>query len=986
MNATKVSQKLRARNGIVFAASIAAMILHSGAMTASPPPPDKPANLLRNSDFSKFTHDPALPDYWNMLMPYTLVTNPFAYVYELAATEKPPVPGVRAMRMRGLDGVICRLDSPTGDKHAFSVYMKSDNPRPDKPNAALSLNGKKVEYRIGTQWTRLSCVNNIKSPLRGESDHKQAMIITNSADRKTTFLIAAPQLVRGTEPTPWEPPAQKPDGQIQGNVPEIMPDITCAKIPAAMAAKPVEAFLRGLPKTRLDQVSEGNPEGALAVNVSMALDKNFIYAFFKCAGGAASGIVKSSPEHPGLLGDDLVEVFVTDNASSGSYAMLVADASGKSFSRLNGKAMDCGVKYQTQVEPGNWTAQMAIPLRLFKERKHWKVAFSRIYSLKDKGRVVLSWPLTDCRGATNRFGTLLGMDGEAVKQARITQAYLEDTVFHYRVGNHDATPGDTVAVTATQDGKALFAKTLPAGNGQGSLAIPPAILEEALKGGDLSVMLNNASGEEICALKKPAYLFLSSLARLNPKLSIFPAFDYFTEKDKTASLLIEGDLGKFDALDAQVSDSAGKTVFTERIGPVQGRLHELRLPLEKFPVGKYKIAATAYKDGQPVEHAAAEVLEKLPFQPYMVRVNRKLRCLADADGNFFPIRFLAYQPVYPEAYSLSPDKLADFYAALKKYGFNTLEYSFYREDQAISRKHIQTAWENGLRTLADPLFIKKRELLEGNRLPPEMGKTARSLTGERGLSCLWIFHEPQDGPGVLKMPEFMKKAKSLNPYLPLSGCWTTRGYDDNGEPLGSIDAADYFESDIYTPDIVRFAGEVNRCSQAAMKVRKPFGVILMLCPWFHTHRSPSPEEIQNQVYQSLIAGCRSIDYFGLDRTWSKRVWEKTRECNAQIKDLSEILLDDNMEGIAKDKAGEVNYAVWRRGGDVCVMAASCDPDRPQAFSLELDKLLQSTVEAEGETRFTGRPVKLKDGRLNDTLPPKGSEVYMFRQTQPKGPH
>ena len=76
----------------------------------------------------------------------------------------------------------------------------------------------------------------------------------------------------------------------------------------------------------------------------------------------------------------------------------------------------------------------------------------------------------------------------------------------------------------------------------------------------------------------------------------------------------------------------------------------------------------------------------------------------------------------------------------------------------------------------------------------------------------------------------------------------------------------------------------------------------------------------------------------------------------------------------------VSYAVFRRGGELLVIAAGKNNDRKSRLSIDLNAVC-NVKSADGKAMFSAEKAAVKNGRFEYVLPPSGSGVWIFQLPQ-----
>jgi hypothetical protein len=163
----------------------------------------RPANLLRNADFRRCT-SPGFPDYWA-----TSAADTFSDARAILQLEnETPLADVQAVRLSNPDpnytlilesfNAACEICVREGGDYTFSVYLRS---KTDSFPATIQINcAKKADISVGRQWQRyhVTCA----CPTQAGAC-QPALCAAVSLRAAGVLWVAAPQLERGSSPTPF---------------------------------------------------------------------------------------------------------------------------------------------------------------------------------------------------------------------------------------------------------------------------------------------------------------------------------------------------------------------------------------------------------------------------------------------------------------------------------------------------------------------------------------------------------------------------------------------------------------------------------------------------------------------------------------------------------------------------------------------------------------------------------------------------------------
>lgn len=161
-------------------------------------------NLLRNSNFQQRTNH-SIPDYWDLHHVAALTMRNLHDQYGIDDKTQSPVPGTRVLKIQNSEVDFSYLnlmprrffsDLPDGE-YTFSVYLKSGRSGMEYKVTRAWAKGEPVTQKLTTTWERYSATFRISQK---NSDSLQPIMFFPS---NGTYYVAAPQLERGKNPTPF---------------------------------------------------------------------------------------------------------------------------------------------------------------------------------------------------------------------------------------------------------------------------------------------------------------------------------------------------------------------------------------------------------------------------------------------------------------------------------------------------------------------------------------------------------------------------------------------------------------------------------------------------------------------------------------------------------------------------------------------------------------------------------------------------------------
>ena len=173
------------------------------------------SNLLRNSTFRRRTNH-SIPDHWDLHHAAALTFKNLHEQYGIDDNTESPVPDTKVLRIQNSEDNFFHLmlmprrlfyTLPDGE-YTFSVYLKADRNGMEYKVTRAWAEGEPVIRKLTATWERYSATFRIVDK---KSDTLEPIMFFPS---NGTYYVAAPQLERGKNPSPFQP-------SIDDDIPEI---------------------------------------------------------------------------------------------------------------------------------------------------------------------------------------------------------------------------------------------------------------------------------------------------------------------------------------------------------------------------------------------------------------------------------------------------------------------------------------------------------------------------------------------------------------------------------------------------------------------------------------------------------------------------------------------------------------------------------------------------------------------------------------------
>ena len=928
-------------------------------------PKTKQENLFINSDFRKKTVYRDLPDGWIPGLG-TGTARPENYTFRIEPVA-PPVKDAQVLLVRNVSVIGHSAEAAIpGNPYTLSFYAKN----------AVKGQNVRLQVRFGSEKKTVVLTDDWQRYAFTQAVNRNTFIhYLRSPDYDRAFYFSAPVLNGGSEPVPWEMP-KDPKKAVVAHSNENIGIAESRRI----AGEPAEKDWKNAPAYPIDQLSGGNIEALPGSTAKVLHNDQFLFVRFE---GKKVGGTSETP--------DVFELFLCNSLDDGTYFHHTVESSGRSFSFRGTTAENLNIADRVFQRNGSWGAVVRVPLGLLGSGRRRRINFCRTCTHPVYGRTALDWAQPFSRHVPGRFGLLQGLPPGKQDLFGISRFYGSPDggklycSFNIPPGKSG---GRTVETVLATNGKEHWRKKQTLNGSELVIELPENIDDFTRSETAVHLEIMDKDGKTPGRFSRLLYLLFSSFARFDGGMEVFPKYNIFTDKDKNIELAVELDKAKYDHLVIDLLDKDGKKVFSART------TKSLLVPSGGIPDGEYRISVSAVKDGKVAASRSHETFRVLPWRPEMIRINRLKGCLMTVNGAVIP---LMYQPGGSPEFAYDPGVILNYDSMLegaRKAGYGGIKRGI---DPSITpqqlRRWLAQAEKFGTPYLLDlaSLFprsyytagFSKEEGLRNEKMTVEVLNRIQNICrGHGGIFSYLIYHEPnyfRGSEGIVdqnRMSGLLPALRRGDPWRPVAGIWSPRFVDDNGEPSGSIDAADYFFVDVYTRSLRIHCDELFRIAHASRMVRRPIGQIFNVANLGSMEQScPTPAEYRAQLCTALIAGYR-IFYVFLGLPAAKETWEEVKNCNFKLPEIAKFICDDNCIEKKTVNGRDVCFALFQLNNRVMLIYASKLNDRDSFLDVDLKELTGLTLSG-GHSLFGGPKTVLKNGAFRRKIVPAGSDVLIF---------
>ena len=928
-------------------------------------PKTKQENLFINSDFRKKTVYRDLPDGWVPGLG-TGTARPGNYTFKIESVT-PPVKGAQVLLAENVSVIGHAAEAAIpGNPYTLSFYAKN----------AVKGQNVRLQVRFGSEKKTVVLTDDWRRYVFTQTANRNSFIhYLRSPDYDRAFYFSAPVLNGGSEPVPWK----VPESLKKGVVAHSNENIGIAES-RRIAGEPGEEDWENAPAYPIDQLSGGNIDTLPGSTAKILHNDRFLFVRFE--GKKADG----ASETP-----DAFELFLCSSLDDGTYFHHIVESSGRSFSFRGTAAEDLDITDRVSRRSDGWCAVVRVPLGLLGSGRRRRINFCRTWTHPVYGRTALDWAQPFSRHVPGKFGLLQGLPPGKGERFGIDRFYgsPDGGKLHCSFNIPPDKSGErTVETVLATNGKEHWRKKQILNGSELVIELPENVNDFTRSETAVHLEVKDKDGRTLCRSSRLLYLLFSSFARFDGGMEVFPKYNIFTEKDKNIELAVNLDRAKYDHLVIDLLDKDGKKVRSAET------TKSLLVPLTGIPDGEYRISVSAVKDGKVAAFRSYETFRILPWRPEMIRINRLKRCLMTVKGPVVP---LMYQPGGSPEFAYDPGVVLNYDSMLegaRKAGYGGIKRGI---DPSITPQQLRR-WLIQAEKFNTPYLLdlaslfprsyytagfSREEGLRNEKMTVEVLNRIQNICrGHGGIFSYLIYHEPnyfRGSEGIVdqnRMSGLLPALRRGDPWRPVAGIWSPRFVDDNGEPSGSIDAADYFFVDVYTRSLRIHCDELFRIGHASRILRRPTGQVFNVANLGSMEQAcPTPAEYRAQLCTALIAGYR-IFYVFLGLPAAKETWEEVKFCNSRLPEIAEFICDDNCVEKKAVNGRDVCFAVFRLNGRAMLICASKLNDRAASLEVCLNELSGLTLSG-GRSLFSGKKTALENGVFKRNIPPAGSDVWIF---------
>ena len=401
----------------------------------------------------------------------------------------------------------------------------------------------------------------------------------------------------------------------------------------------------------------------------------------------------------------------------------------------------------------------------------------------------------------------------------------------------------------------------------------------------------------------------------------------------------------------------------------------LRIPLKTaVRNGFHKVKAEIEVSGSITRFVAEADLIKLSYKPNEVKTDRLTGGLIVNRRPFFPAGFYCYSPVnpsLPEEEAVKGFNVISPYQKILQSSFNERKSYMDRCAQLGLKVHynlLSVSGGGGVSSIIEGLTWSQKKTLLLNEI--------KAFRDHPALLAWYIADEPN---GYRIPPDTLKTIYRLvrenDPWHPVSmvfmAPWlASRNY---------IDALDIVMADPYPiPDSpVTLPGNVAGILSNEFRGKRPVWMVPQVFGggeiW---SREPTIQEVRAMTYQSVINGCKGIQFFvreGLNLfPKSTALWNECGRMAVELSEMTPWLLSDEVTMQVTTSSGNIMVTSFIHQGQLMIVAAN-RTNSPQRADFSISGI--SSVRA--RVLFENRSVQVTSGRFTDQLSALGTQVYLI---------
>lgn len=878
----------------------------------------------------------------------------------------------------------------SGSPYTLSCHLKGDVP---DLKVRMILRGNfgnySKEVKLSTAWERYVFTTPVLgSPAKGPYSMSIPgnMFIDFKPLGKGSMWIDAIQLERGDKPTSYAP-SRKDLAATGGEKLPPVPRTDCVKIanvPKIDGLLDDECYAK-LPK--LDLVLTNGKTPKEATDGYLFQDGDNLYVGMKCHEREMDKLcVKVKGDDGSVWTDDSVEIFIDPELGRETYYRLSVNADGVKFDgRMLDGAWNGDWEAKTFKGADFWSVEMKMPLHCFgvtpATGSVWGVNLCRNNGVVNE---YSNWSPVYDGGfhCPKRFGEMAGID-----TARL-RAYcysLSGIALEPRLdGSGYDVSAKLVNLTGADRRLVLEAATL---NGEGKSSVTAKV---AIKDGELQKVKfgpfkgeGKLAGDIVVKAREPQsgrLLVSASAAKMRIPLpfELVPELSYYTG-EKCASVFVLSHIDKAVAdsgemtVSIDLKDKEGAVLFSKSI-PFSSKASSVDIPLEGLKDGIYSVFAKLTDSQGKSLGEAKESLRKLPPNPSEAKVNQMNRMLV-FDG----------KPSIPVGQTMSvffggdkERKKAFYEKILSRYGqdFDTIGIYYFGSIRDIPSL-LDIAQRSKLKVLIGSIqdFDYSKEAID--KLAPQI-KSHPALLAWPEMLDENVANEKMSKLACDRW-NWIGEADPHHVQFIRNHCVSLPSWEKFGYPGEIVEYHDYtFSSN--RNGVAGWVPYVEIAGRVAKESRRPFLAMpqtFSAMQWWS--RGPSAEEMEAEIYLSLVNGATIIQYYIFDQA-ERNLWLRVRSLTKEIKELTPALASYEDAPAVNVNCPKVKTLVKSLDGSYYLIAVNSS-EEAMDVSFDLSSLdLPGALTA--KLMFEDRDVQVGKGVLKDSF--KGYQRHVYVLGKDKG--
>ncbi|PSM48508.1 hypothetical protein C7Y66_14050 [Chroococcidiopsis sp. CCALA 051] len=312
--------------------------------------------------------------------------------------------------------------------------------------------------------------------------------------------------------------------------------------------------------------------------------------------------------------------------------------------------------------------------------------------------------------------------------------------------------------------------------------------------------------------------------------------------------------------------------------------------------------------------------------------------------------------------------------------------SYYDSEQTKRLNDLRAIAQAGFNTMYVPLDLNDDSFLN------ESAKLGVQIIGEFNEDPMSVINKYKNNSAIIgwlvaddadngkKTPEQLSQFNyQLKVADPQRITYLSGGYPKKiGQFVDSADVVGMQSYPVTAEPLSTVNYSIASAVKAAVPINRPVIANLQTFAW-SGGRAPTPKEVRNMTYQSLINGVKGIIYYAYyDGVWNlpdnKTLWNGVKLLVPEIKQLTSTLLYGDLIKIATG-VSDTYAGIWKYQNKAVVVVINTSSNATKEVTVSLP--LQRTTGI--ETMFAGRPsgMIVKGDKLSGSIKPKDVHVYTF---------